>query len=690
MRRFLLAAILLAACSSSSNQAPPADDGSPQGQSGGESMHDREGGALADEATMAELFGAARTVLYGEPARSSTASSALPGRRVFVCAYQDDPRRQCGTGVGSNLHESATAAAQELSARLGDVVGAARKDGIRLKIDVVTKVSDRSFKQPVEKPKKREVATYGMWVDVDGERSYVLPSEILEEALFNPQRKVRGIERKRIVKHLRARNKSLGDLPEEFDYTRLHTVAWLERDEPGQHPPGVFQLYRIHARQFDELTPDLLTQRIVWAADYLVSSITPDGKIRYEYRTAQDRDSRSYNLLRHGGTTYSVLQAYDRTRHEPYRLASEQALTYLFKECDRDVRTGPKGPVGKDAGESMYIVSPGGKVKLGGAGLALVAIDQYVEATGNTEKYKEEALGFARFLVASMKDDGEFIYFPSRKPGGKPTSTDGSAYYPGEAILGLTRMYSWDPNPLWLQTAVDGADWLIDVRDAGKEPRRMANDHWLMLALGHLYHYTGDTKYLDHTLKIAKAVEYQYEKNRPAWEKYPDFQGGYYDPPRSTPAATRGEGLGAVLDACLVAKRTDCDWVKFLLEETVRHENLSQYDPDTTYWMRDKAKTFGGWNGGLLDVNVRNDFVQHNMSSLLGLERYLRYDLGETLPGGPGYTEKSLAGEVTWSGIPKDELAKLRAATLRFRGESYWDKKAAEEAAAAEPTPAAE
>jgi hypothetical protein len=273
-------------------------------------------------------------------------------------------------------------------------------------------------------------------------------------------------------------------------------------------------------------------------------------------------------------------------------------------------------------------------------------------------------------LVASQKKSGEFIYFPALTPGGKPTSKDGSAYYPGEAILGLIKLHSWDPNPMWLDTAGRAADWLIEVRDKGKNERQLANDHWLMLALSYLYHYTEKESYLTHSLNLAKAVQYQYDKNKPAWKKYPDFRGGYYDPPRSTPAATRGEGLGAVLDTCTIAKQ-DCAWVEELLHETVRHEMLSQYDPDTSYWIKNKAKAFGGWNGGLLDSSVRNDFVQHNMSSLLGLERFLRRRAGELVPGGPGWTERYLGGE-EFEGLSDEKMSALRAATLRYRGESDW------------------
>ena len=683
-----LVVLPLAACSGSDSGGP--DLGSALGEGGNDdALWADDDAFLTQETAVATLFAAARAELWGSEKPAKGALDEMPGRRVFLCAYQEKPTAICATGQGNSLRASVTRAAASLREIAGDQVASSRREGIRLKMDVVTATEGAVFKNSKEKPKKREVATYGYFVKTEGGNSWIAPSEILELGLYSNKRRRKGITRSKVKKQLEKRSPALGTLADEFSYDKIRTIAWVERDQPGVDVPGLMRLYRTHSYDFDTTDPDRLLQREVWAADYLISSIDFDGrnrgKIRYNYKVAQNKDSKSYNLLRHGGTTYSILQVYDRTRFEPYRLASEAALDYLFKRCKRDIRKGPFGP--DDGGESMWVLSPGNKVKLGGAGLALVAIDQYVEATKNKEKYLDEARAFGRFLVASQKEDGEFIYFPALTPDGPPTSKDDSAYYPGEAILGLVRLHSWDPNPMWLDTAVRGADWLIKVRDQGKNERQLANDHWLMLALSYLYHYTGKELYLTHSINLARAVEYQYKKNKRAWAKYPDFRGGYYDPPRSTPAATRGEGLGAVLDTCNVAK-IECDWVEELLHETVRHEMLSQYDPDHAYWMRDRGRAFGGWNGGLLDMDVRNDFVQHNMSSLLGLERFLRVRNGETIPGGPGWTERHLEGEA-WSGISAEKMADLRAETIRYRGASKWvdaaEKEAAQKAAEASP-----
>lgn len=637
--------------------------------------------ALADEAQAADGLGIVRHVLYGEAEPGAATLRALPGRRAFVCAYQAKPRKLCATGTGKDLAASIKAAATTLKKDAGPRIRPEDAASIRLKLDVTTSSRPGTFSKKNDRPKRRKVATYGFFVSNDsGQVSWLLPSEMLEDRFHRKP----GFSRDKIRKALLRRNEAIGSLEGAFAYEEFQTVAWVERDQPGAKPPGVFRLYRLHPAEFPGADPATLLQRSVWAADYLMSSISTKGKIRYRYQTARDKTTSSYNLIRHAGTTYSLFQAYDRTRFEPYRLAGTAAIGYLLEHTRRDERTGPFLPAtSPDFGESLFVVSlpkrkqTEGDVHLGGAGLALVMLNQYAESTGDTETYREQAQAMARFLVASQKSDGEFYSFPPKRAGEPPCRDEVSPYYPGEAILGLIRLYSYDPNPLWKDAAIRAADWLIDVRDKGKSASKVANDHWLMLGLSYLYLYTNDERYLDHSLHICRAVEFQYLKNKNAWKQYPDYRGGYYDPPRSTPAATRGEGLGAVLETCYLAGR-DCGWIENLLMETVRHEMLSQYDPDMSYWMPNPAKAFGAFNGGLLDTDVRNDFVQHNMSALLGAERHLLRQDGVVVPGGPGWMEKRMEGTV-YPGLAEAKLAPLRADSLRYRGETVWEKRAQED-----------
>ncbi|MEE9384077.1 MAG: beta-L-arabinofuranosidase domain-containing protein [Nannocystaceae bacterium] len=643
------------------------------------------GGALTDEATMRQAFSVARAVLYDEPDIEVDKLASLPGRRAFVCAYGAKRPNICGTATGTNLAKSVRSAAEDLQTRARGRLVAAKKEQLKLKIDVVTQTRRREFQGRIHRPKKRDVGLHGMWVTTGAasrqQVAYLLPSEMLEQGIWSPKRADRGFPRRRVIAALERRNPDLASLEENFDYEQLTTIAWVERDQPEQEVPGVVRLFRTHKWEWEDLKPDTLLQFAVWAGDYLLSSVAEDGAIRYQYFVDRDKDSKSYNWLRHGGTTYSMLQLYDRTKFKPYLLAAEKAIEKMLGKCERAERTGFYG-----GGDTMFLVSPskrrkyspaGKRLKLGGTGLSLLALATHAETTGQRPRYLDDARAFARFIVANQRESGEFIYFPTYKKK-DPQDPEISLYYPGEAMLGLMKLYAMDPNPLWLDTVRRAADWLIDVRDRGKDKTKLANDHWLMIALSYLYMFTEEQKYLDHSLALTHAVQYQYEKRVQDSDRYRDFFGGYYDPPRSTPAATRAEGMVAVLDSCAFAK-IDCAWIEEILGHTVRHELLSSYQPDLMYWVRNQSKTLGAFNGGLIDTSVRNDFVQHNMSAVLGLERHLRKKNGIALPGGPAWTRDAMQG-ATFPGIGGARMDQLRAATLRYRGKDRWVKLAASEA----------
>ncbi len=84
----------------------------------------------------------------------------------------------------------------------------------------------------------------------------------------------------------------------------------------------------------------------------------------------------------------------------------------------------------------------------------------------------------AEFLLFQQKETGEFLskYYYI----GTENEVFESLYYPGESILALTRLYQIDPDPVWLNAAMKGADWLILTRDASRNSGDLSHDHWLL------------------------------------------------------------------------------------------------------------------------------------------------------------------------------------------------------------------
>lgn len=587
------------------------------------------------------LLATARRAYMGTTVEPGALATLEP-HPAIVCGTRPPAAPVCRREVSDTLVGSVVAAAEE--------VRAAAPDGLLgFTVDVELLDVEVSWSKPGHR--RRDP---GVWGYRAGD-AVVPPVQVLTRGIYGGGAEDKSFRVEVLASELEARlppGSAVRDV-KALPLHRFRTVAWTE-DGRG----GSLHTYRVHPFHRPEIGPDDLALRAAWAADHLASTVEPNGRVRYLFDPIAGKERSGYNLLRHGGTTYALLQAYQRFEHEPWLDASEAAIRYLLAHSRRDVRQGPFG-----GGEVLW-VDESRWIKLGGAGLALVMLTQHMQATGS-DLHLEDARAYARFLVSQQQESGEFVYFADKTPGG-PGRDRTSAYYPGEAILGLAQLYAIDPDPLWLDTATRGADWLIDVRDAGKGPKKLANDHWLMIALSHLVKHTGDARYVDHSLALVDAVEYQAERNRGKVATHPDYFGGYYDPPRSTPAATRGEGLVAVLDTCALAER-DCAHVEALLRDTVTHELWSQYLPATSWWSPTPGKVVGGFAGGIMDLDLRNDFTQHNLSSVLGLERHLR---DGSLPGGPTWSWARQEPYGPGAAPPVDQLlGPLRS----IRGMHRWD-----------------
>ena len=99
------------------------------------------------------------------------------------------------------------------------------------------------------------------------------------------------------------------------------------------------------------------------AAEYLVRAIGPDGRMVYDYRPWLQRSRDSYNILRHAGTTFSLLQSYREFADPAMLAAARRALDHL----EQQMRPCPNVP------EALCVVERDA-IKLGGSGLAVVAI----------------------------------------------------------------------------------------------------------------------------------------------------------------------------------------------------------------------------------------------------------------------------------------------------------------------------
>jgi hypothetical protein len=148
----------------------------------------------------------------------------------------------------------------------------------------------------------------------------------------------------------------------------------------------------------------------------------------------------------------------------------------------------------------------------------------------------------------------------------------------------------------------------------------LTHDHWLLYALNELYRHRPELLYLDQAMRIAGAISMA-QNRQPA---FPDYLGSYYNPPRSTPTATRSEGL---LAAYRLARDFGLEREARSILETVRlnigFQLATQVLPERALYLRDPERCLGGFTRSLTNFEIRIDYVQHNISALVALYRLL-------------------------------------------------------------------
>lgn len=370
----------------------------------------------------------------------------------------------------------------------------------------------------------------------------------------------------------------------------------------------VIPLYRGH-RTYNTFTPDQLLASAVNGGEYLIDAVKEDGRFVYAYLPKSDSESESYNILRHAGTIYAMADLYQETGDARLLDAIERAIGFLgtyMRRC----------PV--PAGFENCIVE-NNEAKLGGNALAVLALTQYMQATGDAALL-EEARSLARWIVSNQDASGEFKIHKAEFPSGAPMDFS-SQYYPGEAIYALARLYTLDPNDLWLSAAANGALWLANDRIQGKVLNDIVHDHWLLLGLDALQHIQPNPVFVESARQIAAAIAASQNLN----PQYPDWLGSYYSLPRSTPAATRSEGL---LAAYRILRDFDAsgqaDWVMQTVRRNITFQLGTQFHPESVMYLQDPQRALGGFHQSLTNFEIRNDYVQHNLSSILALYREMK------------------------------------------------------------------
>lgn len=515
-----------------------------------------------------------------------------PGDDVIALLSLGDGESTSPTAVGwgDDLAEAFNEALASLRKR-----GAPTGDKLRLlKARVVTQLF-RAEKKGA-KTVTAERSLFGLGISGQPDMVF-LPEEVVARTLVNKDQEVDWGN----VDDLARDRGRAGDVP--------RGAVYQFASEGRVRIDGVdHELYRGH-RRYGEVTPAMLQSALDQAARYLVTAVDGDGRFRYVYRPKSDADVTSYNILRHAGTAYAMMELYADRRDEAVRAAAERALSFLLTQAIPCL----------SPDETALCILEGNEIKVGGSALSVIALAEHMKVTGDRSRL-EPTRRLGQRLLSIQAPSGEFTLHKQLHPDGEATDFV-SEYYPGEALLALTRLYDVDPDPRWLSGAARAAKWLIQVRDGGKPVDELEHDHWLMYGLSELYRLAPDPLYLDHVRKLVDAITAKQIKSH----EYEDWIGAFAIDPGSTPTSCRAEGLMAAAKL-FAGTGNDPAYARKALDAArlaARMMLAAQIREETAMHLPNPKRALGGFGSTLSNYEIRIDYVQHAVSALLALRKAL-------------------------------------------------------------------
>ncbi len=363
----------------------------------------------------------------------------------------------------------------------------------------------------------------------------------------------------------------------------------------------------------NQLNHALLVSAARAGGDYLVHLQKPDGSFYYTYDARADRlITGEYNMVRHAGVSFALYSLYESTADTVYLEAARRAVQFMKTSFAGPgvTKTGPKPTTPEHSREPTYMLDTDGKAKLGGAGLAVLALVAQIRLDPKSGDL-DSAAGLAETILSLQNKEGAYASY-YRVRGDEPQDFV-SLYYPGEAMLALLHLYQVNGDRRLLASARRGAEYLIQQQ---RQMPKLPPDAWFMQALEVLYRLDPQQKYADHLMAVADVmIADQYTS-----KALPGYRGGYGPgAPDATAAGCRAEGLVAAYRIAHDLKDPRAAKIRKALKRSASFQLSQQFNESNSSALPNPKRAAGGFRQGLDSMRIRIDYVQHNISALLGI-----------------------------------------------------------------------
>lgn len=241
-------------------------------------------------------------------------------------------------------------------------------------------------------------------------------------------------------------------------------------------------------RKIQEVDSVLALKVILTSANYLRRQLGADGipgKFRYGIYASSEENLRGYNILRHAGSIWSLIQTYSISNYKGLKKQIREAIEYLLNFA-----------IPASNGASYVLEQAASEYKLGGNALAVIALTEFHEVMRSTE-YDDACIQLGKGILSMQNSDGSFVHVLHSETF-KLKDLKRTIYYDGEAAFALCRLYEMTKDPVWLNAARKAADCMI------RKDYTKYRDHWTAYTMEMLTRFCPEEQYFTFALRNAQ------------------------------------------------------------------------------------------------------------------------------------------------------------------------------------------
>ena len=281
----------------------------------------------------------------------------------------------------------------------------------------------------------------------------------------------------------KAGRSTLSSLPDS--YVVFKCVGWM-CDENDEVYDLISDIDDYGRRKVDTVDKQYAAELVKNASGFLIDQVKDDGSFVYGYYPRFDKTIDNYNIVRHASTLWSLVCQYRMTGNEELVPVIDRAIDYMVENAI----------VERNDEISYLYEEKSDEIKLGGCGVAVVALTEYMDAFGS-DKYKDLAVKLGNGILTMLdQDSGEYYHVLDGEFIKKEQFR--TVYYDGEATFALCRLYSLTSDEKWLNAAKSAVEHFISADYV------QYKDHWVAYSMNEITKYVDDERYYTFALRNAQ------------------------------------------------------------------------------------------------------------------------------------------------------------------------------------------